>query len=66
MSENLLNVDQVAERLGMNRRTVLKRRHRDGFPKVLVTDLLGKGYDGLRWAESEIDEWIKAKLSERP
>lgn len=63
MSEKLLNVDQFAERLGMNRRTLLNRRHEDSFPKPVR---LGKDSDGLRWAESEVEAWIQAKLAARP
>ncbi len=63
MTEKLLNADELAERLGMNRRTVLKRRHEDGFP---VSVSIGVGLGGLRWPESEIEEWIQAKLAARP
>jgi len=62
VTEILLNVDQVAGRLGTKRRTVLKRRHDDNFPKAIR---VAGGYDGLRWAESEIDGWIQEKMAER-
>lgn len=62
MTETLLNVDQVAERLGMKRRTVLRRRHDGLFPGCTR---IGPGYDGLRWSESEIDDFIARKLAQR-
>lgn len=63
MSEKLLNPDQVADKLGITRRTALIRRDEDGFPAPIS---IGKGLAGLRWAESEVDDWIRAKLAERP
>lgn len=62
MSEKLLNADQVAERLGITRRTALIRREEADFPTAIS---IGKGLDGLRWAESEVDDWIQAKLAAR-
>ena len=63
MNERLLNVDQVAERLGMSRRTILRRRHGGLIPGCTR---IGPGYDGLRWSESEIDDFIDRKLAQRP
>ncbi len=62
MNDRLLNVDQVAERLGMNRRTVLRRRHDGMFPSCTR---IAAGYDGLRWSEAEIDDFIDRKLAQR-
>ncbi len=62
MNEILLNPDQVADRLGLSRRTMLRRRFDGGFPTATS---ISPGYDGLRWPESEIDEWISRKLASR-
>ena len=53
MTEKFLSTNQVAQKLGINVRTVLRLIREDDFPAILV----GKSY---RIPESELVRWMDA------
>ena len=60
MTEKFLSTNQVAQKLGINVRTVLRLIREDDFPAILV----GKSY---RIPESELVRWMdEHKIRRQP
>lgn len=55
MSERLLPISEVCERVGLKRSTIYKRVAAGTFPRALEL-----GPTCVRWRESEIRAWIDA------
>ena len=58
MSDRLLRVDQVAEMLGVGRRTVYDWTRQELLPVVVLRPGERKT---MRWRESDIDRWIRQR-----
>lgn len=54
-----MRLREVLERVGLGRTTVRERIKRDQFPKPVKIGTLDA------WVESEITEWIEARIQER-
>lgn len=55
-SARLLTIDQVAERLGMKKKSIYNSLHEGRFP--IAPKRIGR--KTLRWRESDIDDWINS------
>lgn len=60
MSERILKSKETAERAGFSRRTMYYEISEGRFPRPVQLTPKRVG-----WLESEIDEWIKAKVDRR-
>ncbi|EDT2963679.1 AlpA family phage regulatory protein [Salmonella enterica subsp. enterica] len=59
-SHRLLRLPQVLDKTGLKRAQVYSYMKTSDFPKSVKI-----GPSSVAWLESEIDEWIKAKLDNR-
>ncbi|WP_202974318.1 helix-turn-helix transcriptional regulator [Xanthomonas arboricola] len=55
----LLRIAQVKDRVGMSQTTIYDRIKKGTFPRPVPLDTL------VAWLESEIDEWIAARVADR-
>ncbi|MDT7487261.1 AlpA family transcriptional regulator [Citrobacter koseri] len=60
MSHHLLRLKQVQEKTGLKRTQIYLYMKTDNFPQSIKI-----GPASVAWLESEIDEWIGAKLVNR-
>ena len=60
MSEHLLNTRQVAELLGISKRTVERMRHDGGGP-TFVRASAGTRRGRVGYRPSQVDEWVKGR-----
>ncbi|MBA8306120.1 putative transcriptional regulator [Klebsiella michiganensis] len=59
-SYRLLRLHQVLDKTGLKRSQVYTYMKKDDFPKSIKI-----GPASVAWLESEIDEWINAKINNR-
>ena len=58
MSERLLNIAQVADRIGFRQTFIWEQLRRGRFPAPRVPY---SGAKSKRWLEADIDEWIRSR-----
>ena len=63
-SMRLLNVDELAAKLGCTRQAALKLDREDKSFPIHMRLTAGK-YDGLRWRECDVDNWIELQFAEQ-
>lgn len=59
MSERLLNVKQICERIGCSRSTLYRWRHEDKLPEPV------KKWGSPRWNSQEIDEAMRQERRDK-
>ena len=57
---DLVNMPQIAHRLGLTREAIRKWSHQDGFPEPVAVTNLGKRGRSSVWAWSEVATWLTA------
>lgn len=60
MTDKLLRIDQVSDKIGVSRATIYRLQKGGDFPRS--TKVHGKC---VAWSEAEIDDWIKSRLMMR-
>lgn len=60
MAERILRLPEVKARTGLGRSTLYDAMARGNFPHPIKL-----GVRAVGWAESEIDAWLEARMSER-
>ncbi|MCK8787689.1 AlpA family transcriptional regulator [Roseomonas sp. NAR14] len=60
MSERLLRLEDVTDRVGLGRSTIYRRMGAGTFPRPMQ---LGGGV--VRWRETDIETWLSALTAER-
>jgi len=58
MSERLLNITQVADRIGFRQTFIWEQLRQGRFPAPRVPY---SGAKSKRWLEADIDEWIRSR-----
>jgi prophage regulatory protein len=61
MSDRLLKLSEVAQKISMGRTWIYDQIKADSFPKPLQLSP-----SAVRWRESEIDAWIEAQSPTKP
>ena len=57
---NLLNINQVIEKIGLSRQTIYRKIKEGTFPEQIALSV-GR----VAWAEHEIDQWIEQKIARK-
>ena len=60
MTDKLLRIAQVTEKVGMSRTTIFRKERDKEFPQGVLVHGRCKA-----WSENELDEWINAMKAQR-
>ena len=57
---NLLNINQVVQKIGLSRQTIYRKMKEGTFPNQVKLSV-GR----VAWSEHEIDQWIEEKFARK-
>ena len=60
MTDKLLRIGQVVDKIGLSRTTIWRLRQDGDFPEAAAIH-----GPCIAWSENELDDWIKRRLTQR-
>jgi len=60
MTDKLLRIGQVVDKIGLSRTTIWRLRRKSDFPEPAVIH-----GSCIAWSETELDDWIRRRLMRR-